>query len=530
MSIKLIQKAIQNSNVDETRLQIIEYANVPTHPLTHDKIHFILRFAVSNHQIDIIKMLVEDYKLDINEINDGTTPLILACKTKSIKLVQFLCENGAQIHLGVNNEYPIHNAAKYSTINILQYLIETFYDKHPDIDYGKDSILNIITDIKMIPYMLQKGASFPTTNSVCNGLMALVSKSATNKKTVQTYLKYMEESGINMNAYMNLIDKYGNTVLHHVVHCHDAKNIVPLLIKHGANVNTINNDGHSPLSKACIYDLDVANILLDNNADAKLFDEHRGTLIHRVMGNRDFTKHYDLISRLISLGVDLNKRAKFGGITVLMMAVTRLDMNLTKMFVDNGADIHAISESGFNVANFLSSNYYSQSQHNNILDILSYLLANNCDFTNCPPDSMTTLSSAIEKGWNIELISMFIDRVDVNQVQNNSNITALMFACLCHKYDIVKLLVKKGAIIDVLDSIGDTAFEYTFKNNTYLKQTHRQQIKILKFLIRKNPTLYTQEVKNKIFTLAIPRLRIKLMDIHVIDAHGQVVSTKSIHA
>lgn len=54
-----------------------------------------LLIAVHKHNIDIVKVLLEDTSLDVNQVAEKGVALHLACKTNQFQMIQLLVEKNA---------------------------------------------------------------------------------------------------------------------------------------------------------------------------------------------------------------------------------------------------------------------------------------------------------------------------------------------------------------------------------------------------------------------------------------------------
>ncbi|XP_051273042.1 ankyrin repeat domain-containing protein 22 isoform X1 [Dicentrarchus labrax] len=161
--------------------------------------------------------------LNVQEEHTGDTPLIAACRRGNLRVVQYLLENGADVHLTNKKQRTCLHYVSKRTFSLLDYLM-----------------ISILMPILLLGYflMLQK-----------------------QRKTV-SLMKEVLSSNINVNA----VDYKGNTALHYVCQ-RKSHRLVPLLLERNADTNIANsvtltltltltyktrhnNDGETPLEIA----------------------------------------------------------------------------------------------------------------------------------------------------------------------------------------------------------------------------------------------------------------------------------------
>ena len=126
------------------------------------------------------------------------------------------------------------------------------------------------------------------------------------------YAKHLLEHGADLNTR----DMNGSTPLHVACYdaCHDKdKKVVLFLIQHGANTSTINRHGSTPLLWACHYEMtDVALSLIEHGADFAYVMRHKacdgeiketlqGVLSAYLVLTRYWSESKNIISRLPTL-------------------------------------------------------------------------------------------------------------------------------------------------------------------------------------------------------------------------------------
>lgn len=144
-------------------------------------------------------------------------------------------------------------------------------------------------------------------------------------------LKNLLDKGVNIDA-RNFSG--GETAI--IVAAGDGnKEIVDLLIRTGADLNSTGNYRNTALMQAAEWDhREVATLLVKNGADINMADENGITALMRAAKNR----HTDMAVLLIKNGADVNA-LDAGKQTPFILAVENGLTDLTARIIDNGADL-----------------------------------------------------------------------------------------------------------------------------------------------------------------------------------------------
>ena len=200
---------------------------------------------------------------DINGQIDGRGPQVpllhLAAFGKSYKVCKFLLENGAQVNFEfdtkreIGHVLPIHCAVENDYPKILQLLI----------DYGAnlDGSNENCSEQHMNPLANALENNFPRIVKILidNGInySNMFFWSVANNET--KYFKILLENGANINLPQN---NEGDTLLHVALKSNKRpKEIVEILIAHGAHLNVKDWAGNTPMETALRYkDIEMLKI------------------------------------------------------------------------------------------------------------------------------------------------------------------------------------------------------------------------------------------------------------------------------
>ena len=106
----------------------------------------------------------------------------------------------------------------------------------------------------------------------------------------------------------NISDATCNTCLHQAVRAGCNKQVLQVVIDHGADVNAVNNEGTSALLVACdIGQRECVNVLLRAGADTTIADVSDDTCLHKVL-NRECDN--ETLQMLLDRGAPVNATNK----------------------------------------------------------------------------------------------------------------------------------------------------------------------------------------------------------------------------
>lgn len=519
-----ILRLIEINDFDGFKIELIEY--LKTHNV-NDLIDYCLHgtslliYAITHNRFNMVELLVNEYGADVN-ISLAHTNAVKEAYYNN-RILKFLVDHGARITAKhIKNIVEIDRNFK-----LVKHIFETYFDKHPEVDFGQDTILTYVKDNRLLPYLLKKGARINEENGF-SVLRNFMNNKTTTKKTFRiiSYAIKMSRGNI-INCmkererprypryYSDDVEYTDNTLMHYISGCHNPTQIIPILLKHGLNINDIDNSGKTPLFSVCKYSLNYVDILLKYGADPKIIDYNNENVLFKLIDSYDTeNKHlqYDILDKFISMGIDLDICSHKSKISVLMQAIRVSDFKMVKILINKGANIHTITESGGNVINELIHPLFMRSKVEDlkILTLLKYLEEQKCDMTLCPINDSPPLINAIINKFPINIISILVQNSNINII-NSEKLTALNYACYQRNFSLVKFLIKHGADINQLNW---NEFVYLWKGIG----DFQQQSKILNYLIKHDPTSFTDEVKNLLIEKLHPQIAYNLK-INMMEAH-----------
>ena len=246
-----------------------------------------------------------------------------------------------------------------------------------------------------------------------------------SEKVTTQQIELLIESCVNINATYTRTWTFSNVkhtltssiLIEAVSHC-DPK-VIDILLKAGADVNAIDNNGQTTLMRVVSNWRDNAQIkikmLLEAGADVNAKDNGGQTALIKI-----WPWHSEIVDVLLKAGADVNTSDN-NGITALMVAVRGNDHKSVDMLIEAGADINAKDNDGKTV------------------------LMNSVATWNCSPKNVSML---IRIGANVNIKDNNGRTALMNAIVNSDNIS---------KDEIIKILIDAGAYVNVKDNSGKTA-------------------------------------------------------------------------
>ena len=244
---------------------------------------------------------------------------------------------------------------------------------------------------------------------------------------------------IKRGAELNSQNELGQSPLSWAIDKNQIEIVRVLLTEYNLNSKMINN---ALFDAVYLGDIDIAKLLIENGADINTQKEFSDTPLHKAVREKNF----DLVKLLIEYGADVNMQNHLGD-TPLHRAVESARVDLVKLLIENGADVNIKDNAGWTPLHMAALNGY--------YDVAKLLIENGANVNIKGNTGWTPLHWAAY--WNhINITKLLIEYgADVN-IKNESGCTPLHEAAFKERYDIVKLLIENGADPDIRNNEGKT--------------------------------------------------------------------------
>lgn len=268
-----------------------------------------------------------------------------------------------------------------------------------------------------------------------------------------TIAKILLESGV----AVNLADWVGVTALHAAASGGDI-NLVELLLQNGADPNLQDSTGWTPLHIAggIWPDKTLPWVMIQYGADVNIRNGSGETAIDVALANNDGIPPL-LVHMLEKVGPDF--RTTSCPRTALHLAVQISSLPLTRKLLDDGVDITAIDWRGWTVLHYA---LYGDI-HNS--ELIKLLLDRGADISTV--DNIGDTALALADKWPAQGFSTLFENVDANFRTRQCKRTVLHLAAWWGDTALTKSSLKKGIDPNTLDVHDRTALHYASSSHAW---------------------------------------------------------------
>ena len=451
-----------------------------------------LHSAVREGRIDRVRELISSFGLCSSRKQPGGYGLLLhAVSNKYTEIANLLLANGCKVNSVKKSlvNSPLHHAARNGELQ----LVRTLLDKGAIVDgknhNGETPLHNAVVSRKMkvVELLLTKGANVNNTNKSDVTPLHLATEYCI-KETFQLLLR----NGANVNVKRQ---KDSWTPLHIAISSRQTK-VAKLLVSYGADVNAPDKSGKTPIFYAIDYgdlkttkllltnkatikdnpelltnatkkkDIEIVELLLKHGADINSSDVHGRTALHFAALNRsgrlskprldkdpNINVKGEIAKLLLSRGANVNAKTK-DGMTALQAAAHNGYANVVAALLKYNADVNFTYKSDLTAVSLFA--------HQSNAVIGATQSNKGADTKAKQKDRMTALHIATHKGHKEVVVQLLKGGSKIDS-KISHDITPLHIAVQKGHLEIVKVLLKFGACVDSKDEYGATALHVASK-------------------------------------------------------------------
>ena len=254
---------------------------------------------------------------------------------------------------------------------------------------------------------------------------------------------------------INQTDDHKATALHFAAG-YGTPEAVALLISYGADLNALDADGDPPLEWAVEKDeRETVKVLI--KAGAKVEANSLRAAVD--------SGYVDLIKLACNSVTDINAEVPNAGYsyghTLLTRAIMEGQLEIVKSLVTAGADVNYLSDENrtplFEAAYFQHGGTIGMPQkyYQNLRAIEDFLIAHGAGFKGVKTEDIETLFSIVIEKNDIGVVKALL-AAGFNPNTKHDGVPALVMASQYSNLEIVKVLIKAGADVNLADEYGET--------------------------------------------------------------------------
>lgn len=432
----------------------------PFNDLKRKDIDKIFLYAVTSGHVDMVNLLLNSQKIDVNKYNSSNmNPLLEAVLKGHTEVVRTLIQHGASVHCKESNSHtPLMLACIWGHTDIVPILVEAGASIEDQNDVGHTALMEAASagHLEIARYLVSKGCNINVhsneyketalTLAAYKGHLEMVRflmsfsdhDQAARAEEIQTALMEASMDGhvevarllMDAGAQPNMPPDGFESPLTLAASGGHVE-LAQLLLKRGANIEEINDEGYTPLMEAAREGRDeIAALLLSQGACVNFItEESRETALSLAC----CAGHIDVVNLLIKSGADL----ELGCNTPLMEAAQEGHLDIVNRLLEEGANVNAVNDSLETALTFAAEN--------NHVDIVAALIEEKAILDHGNENERTALMRAAQAG-HYEVLELLLEAgADPNLTTLNNEDTALSLACASGQEHIVNILLNKGA-------------------------------------------------------------------------------------
>ncbi|XP_075218628.1 uncharacterized protein LOC142323194 [Lycorma delicatula] len=494
MNYNSLVKDIINNDVRKVKKLLNDNVNEMKLIMTNFKIYYLFYKAESEEMITVLLNYIKSKNVfDVSQILTS----IINCAIINgvdIKMIQEMISVGGNINdRDVRGVSPLLQSIKSKrNVSFLKEILNMGANVNEICDEHKNTILHLSVDnfcdnddLTTIKLLLDYGADVNARNL----FKEIPLKKAVSVVNEDLWFELISR-GSNINEIKGFACNFG-VLTYALAKQSRSKDLLQELIDNGADVNSVDLDGYTPLllalknncsvdciilliennadvnkSSKCRYttpllmamelrrDKEIVLALINNGADVNVVDEYGMSPLMYAISHNDYK---DIIEHLITKGGNIN-RHYFDG-SPLMLAMKRNDTEIISRLINSGADINVRDKHGNNPVFY--SIIYGNDQ-----EIINLLIDKGADVNKINKHyNQRWFSIDLKKNDRNEYIFKLIPNRSSLNVKDHQGKTFLIYAIeLNMNKNIILDIISKDANINVVDNKGFTPLIYAINN------------------------------------------------------------------
>ncbi|ANN63575.1 hypothetical protein SZ47_03515 [Brachyspira hyodysenteriae] len=299
-------------------------------------------------QMYVIEELIDKVNINVQDEEEGYTPLMNAIREREIEAVKILLEHNADVTKIKDNSG--RNAFFWAAVLDELEMLKLFEKYNPDYNesdnYGSNALF-FTRKVETVNYLLKNGADINKKNK--SGRTPLIQHSLAYEN--QDHVKFLLEKGADINAQ----DNEGVTTLMFAVQT-DKTKIIDICLSEKADINIKDNEG-----KTALFHTISSFGILENvkSMTENMFGDYARTDYVKNYMNQKKMEETDtairLIKLLVSNGADINAQDNKGN-TLLMYAIALRNEPLINEILKLNPDVNIKNKEG-KTANDIAKEY-----------------------------------------------------------------------------------------------------------------------------------------------------------------------------
>ncbi len=389
----------------------------------------VLMWAVTNHHIDIIEILLKQKNINLNLQNTvGDTALIIASRLNNFNIVKLLLNAQADPNiLNYYQLYALNYAIGHGNNEIAELLLRA--NANPNLIALATTYNRLDIIYKLIEYKADVNFQHPLIIAILNSRTEIV------------------DTLLNQGALINFVDQNGNTPLILAVNTENIE-IIKLLLRHEISINHKNNDGNTALHIAAFKgNIDIIKILLEKNADYQIKNDNNQTPYLTAIQNNKINSMkflHELSYDEKNLPYAIYLSIKYNCIDILKILIESLKghQNYTQII---------------NIALNIAVRNLNEA-------MVEYLIRCGANYNIKYENNITPLIISAALGYKplVELLLKFED-LDINAQDITGN-TALIWSIIHKHKEIAYILMDHQAAINIKNQLGQSALDLIINN------------------------------------------------------------------